>query len=86
MNFDHWRFHIPYRCLLPKGLDNLIVAGRCVSVTRVALGAVRPTAQCMAMGEAAGIAAAMLAGTDTAARDIDVKALRARLTEVGAII
>ena len=86
MNFDHWRFHIPYRCLLPKSLDNLIVAGRCVSVTRVALGAVRPTAQCMAMGEAAGIAAAMLAGTDTAARDIDVKALRARLTEVGAII
>ncbi len=86
MDMNHWRFHIPYRALVPRGVSNLLVAGRCISATRIAAGAIRPTAQCMAMGEAAGIAAAMLVGTDIAAKDIDVAALRARLTEVGAVI
>jgi hypothetical protein len=86
MDFNHWRFHIPYRCMLPCGVDNLLVAGRCVSTTRIALGAVRPTAQCMAMGEAAGIAAAMASRCSSSVKDIDVKALRGKLLENGAVL
>ena len=86
MDFNHWRFHIPYRCMLPCGVDNLLVAGRCVSTTRIALGAVRPTAQCMAMGEAAGIAAAMAKRCSSSVKDIDVKALRGKLLENGAVL
>src|SRR5262249_33512113 len=50
---------IPYRCLVPKTRDGLLVAGRCVSATREALGAIRLTAPAMAMGQAAGTAAAL---------------------------
>lgn len=86
MDFNHWRFYIPYRALVPRGVSNLLIAGRCISATRIAAGAIRPTAQCIAMGEAAGIAAAMLVGTGTAAKDVDIKALQTRLREVGAVI
>ena len=86
MDMNHWRFYIPYRSIVPKGVDNLLVAGRCISATRLASGAIRPTAQCIATGEAAGIASAMLVGKDTPSKDIDIKALRARLIEVGAVI
>lgn len=51
MSMNHWRFHIPYRIMLPKGVENLLVTGRCVSAERSASGVLRPTAQCMAMGE-----------------------------------
>lgn len=83
---DEWFFSIPYRCMVPKNIDNLLVSGRCASTTREAFGCIRPTAQCIAMGEAAGIAAAMLVGTGTAAKDVDIKALQTRLREVGAVI
>ena len=85
MDMNHWRFYIPYRVMLPKGIDNLLVAGRAISATRMASGATRPTAQCMAMGEAAGTAAAILTKCGGAARDIDISVLQARLKENGAI-
>lgn len=86
MSMDHWRFHIPYRIMIPKNIDNLLVAGRSVSATRIASGAIRPTAQCMAMGEAAGTAAAILTNSGLAARDIDINTLRERLKNNGAVI
>ncbi len=86
MDFNHWRFHIPYRCLIPKGISNLLTVGRCISTTRVALGAVRPTAQCMAMGEAAGIAAAMASRESLAVKNIDVSSLKKKLIDNGAVI
>lgn len=52
-------YQIPYRSLLPKGVSNLIVAGRCLSATHEAQASARNSAQCMAMGEAAGLAAAL---------------------------
>ena len=51
---------VPYRCLVPKAVDGILVAGRCVSATREALGAIRLTAPVMAMGQAAGAATALL--------------------------
>ncbi len=54
-------YDIPYRCLVPREIDNLLVAGRCISVTHEALGSTRVMFQCMALGEAAGIAAAICA-------------------------
>jgi hypothetical protein len=52
-------YDIPYRSLLPQKIDNLLVAGRCHSATRGAHASTRVTVTAMAMGEAAGIAAAM---------------------------
>lgn len=86
VNYDHWRFHIPYRILLPQKNDNLLVTGRCVSATRGASGAIRPTAQCMAMGEAAGTAAALAAKDGVSPKAIDVTLLQNTLLKNGAVI
>jgi hypothetical protein len=77
---------IPYRCLVPKRLDGLLVAGRCVSATREALGAIRLTAPAMAMGQAAGTAAALAVRAGCAPRRVDVSLLRAELRKAGAIL
>ncbi len=74
-------FKIPYRSLVAKGIDNLLLAGRLISVTREASGCIRPTICCMITGEAAGTAAAMLSKTGGRAKDIDINALRAKLKE-----
>ena len=83
---DGTYYTIPYRCLTARNNVNLLVAGRCVSATRLASGAIRPTAQCMALGEAAGVAAAMAVKENKTPKTIDVQALRARLLENGAIV
>jgi hypothetical protein len=51
-------FEIPYRCMVTDSLDNLIVAGRCISSTFIAQSSIRIQPTCRTMGEAAGIAAA----------------------------
>lgn len=79
-------YQIPYRCLLPVGIDNLLVAGRCASATHDAQASMRVTAQCFAMGEAAGLAAAISVETATAPRHIDVNNLRTRLLAEGAFL
>ncbi len=50
---------IPYRCLVPEKIENLLVAGRCISCTHIAEAAIRKVPVCMATGEAAGTAAAL---------------------------
>lgn len=73
-------YGIPFRALQPLGLDNVLVAGRCFSATHDAHASARSMGTCMAMGQAAGTAAAL-------ARDpkrLDPEALRARLGEDGA--
>ncbi len=77
---------IPYRCLLPVGLDNVIVAGRCISVEREVLGPVRVMGPCLAMGEAAGIASAMAAHDALSFREISVSTLRDRIVRHGGIV
>lgn len=65
---DDGALDIPYRAMLPQELDNVVVAGRCVSATHYAHGATRNMAPCLVMGEAAGVATALAVrhGTDPA--------------------
>ena len=79
-------YDIPYRCLVPCVCENLLVAGRCVSATHEALAAIRVQPICMAIGQAAGTAAAMCANENKRPADLDVKALQQKLAEQGAIL
>lgn len=81
-------FHgIPYKCLLPQGLKNVIVAGRSVSSDRETQSSIRVMPPCMTMGQAAGAAAALLLkqGSDDF-RKVDTDALRAKLKSEGAFL
>jgi len=77
---------IPYRTLLPRGKTNLLVAGRCFSATHDAHASVRSMAQCMAMGQAAGTAAAIASARNGSPKDVDASELRARLRGAGAVL
>jgi hypothetical protein len=79
-------YDIPYRILLPKDVDGLLVAGRCVSATFTALGAVRDQATCMSMGEAAGAAAAIAARDGVTPREVDVGAVQRALLDQGVLL
>ena len=79
-------YGIPYRCLLPAGVDNLLVAGRCFSSTHDAHASARSMATCMAMGQAAGTAAALAAAGHCQPRDVPSGTLRERLIANGAIL
>ncbi|WP_379849859.1 FAD-dependent oxidoreductase [Larkinella bovis] len=79
-------YHIPYRCLVPQNADNLLVAGGCLSATREAFASVRVQAQCMALGQAAGTAAALCADQQRAVHELDGSQLRAVLTRQGGIV
>ncbi len=75
---------IPYRCLTPKDLRNVLVAGRSVSCERIVQGSVRVMPVCLAMGEAAGMAAAHAGQNhDGDVHGVDVNRLRERLREEG---
>lgn len=77
---------IPYRCMLPQGKEGLLVAGRCVSYEPPVANCIRCMAQCMAIGEAAGTAAAIAVEMDTTPRNIDIKMLQDALRIQHAII
>jgi len=74
-------YGVPYRAMLPNEIDNLLVAGRCISTTREAQGSIRTTPCCMAMGQASGIAAALDIEKGKALQDIDITRLQAGLKE-----
>ena len=78
--------HLPYRMLVPVGVDNLLVAGRCASMTHGGQSAARVSGACFAMGEAAGTAAAMVACSNGTTRQVDVRALQAALASQGAYL
>ena len=84
MQFPEHVFHdIPYRCLVPLKVENLLVAGRCLSSDFEAQAGTRLIMCCMAMGEAAGIAAAMSLREDVQPRRVDVGLLQKTLLENG---
>jgi 2-polyprenyl-6-methoxyphenol hydroxylase-like FAD-dependent oxidoreductase len=79
-------YGIPYRCLLPQKIDRLLVAGRCLSADHDAHASVRSMGQCMAMGQAAGVAAAIAAEESIGPRDVPIGLLQDRLRSIGAVI
>lgn len=77
-------YYMPYRVMLPQGVDNLLVAGRHYSVTSQAQKISREIPPCMAMGEAAGIAAAMAVQAGVSVRQVNVPQLQKTLRAQGA--
>lgn len=80
------RYYIPYRALLPKNCENLLVAGKTLSCMSQAVGGMRCMPAAMAMGQAAGTAAAMAISENVTVREISVPALQAELQAQGAIL
>jgi hypothetical protein len=77
---------IPYRTLLPRECENLLVAGRCFSATHDAHASVRSMAQCMAMGQAAGTAAALAVNIHASPQELSIRTLQDELRQSGAIL
>lgn len=79
-------FTVPYRCLVPKGISNLLVAGRAISADAIAGSAIRMMPSCMAFGQAAGTAAAMAAAQSIAPKELDAQLLRHTLVQQGQFV
>jgi hypothetical protein len=77
---------LPYRMILPQRVDNLLVAGRCASMTHMGQSAARVSGACFAMGQAAGTAAALAIGAGVRLRDLDVPRLQTALAGDGAFL
>ena len=75
--------NLPYRAMLPKGLDGLLVIGLGTSAHRDAVPIIRMQPDIQNQGYAAGVAGAMAAASDSTVRRVDVRALQAHLVEVG---
>jgi len=72
----------PYRCMLPKGIDGLLVAGRCASLTHLGLTVCKSMGNMMGIGQAAGVAAALSAERNILPRDLDYRLIQERLKEM----
>ena len=79
-------YGVPYRCLVPLGVENLLLAGRNLSATSDAAGAVRVMPPAMAMGHAAGVAAALCLKGGASPRSIDPSDVRKALAAQGAFL
>lgn len=78
-------YDIPYRCLIPQELHNVLIAGRCLSADHDAHASVRSMGQCMAMGHAVGTAAALAVRQNLTPRQLDISTLQAQLKTDGAL-
>jgi hypothetical protein len=79
-------FHIPFRSLIPKGIENLLVAGRCISAEYNALGSVRSQAASMVTGQAVGTAAALSVKGNGTPRELPMSKLQSVLSSQDQII
>lgn len=79
-------YEIPYRCLVPRQVDGLLVAGRCISATHEAQGSIRVSPNCMAFGQAAGTAAVLSIHEECSPRQVNTDNLRRILGNQGAIL
>ncbi len=83
---EHEGYQIPYRCLLPRNVDGLLVTGRCISTDQRAFESQRAMAPTMCLGEAAGTSAALCAKHQKTPKVMDVKTLQRQLIQQGAEI
>jgi len=74
-------YDIPYRCIVPQRIKNLLLAGRCISTTHEAQATTRLTPSCMAIGQAAGTAAAIAVAVNCNNIEVPIDELQRRLTE-----
>ena len=79
-------YSVPYCSLVTDEIENLIVAGRCISVTHEACAAIRVAPIVVAIGQAAGTAAAQSAATGEAANDLNTELLRQTLVSNGVFL
>lgn len=79
-------YGVPYRSLIPTGVEQMLIAGRCISADSTAAGAIRVMPPCMGMGQAAGIAAAMAVQQRCTVREINVEKLQEMLKKKGAYL
>ena len=77
---------IPYRCLVPEKVENLLVAGRCSSFTHEAMAGTRVMSTCMALGQAAGTAACIALSDGVKPSEVNVKEVQKELLEEGAFL
>jgi len=82
----HNGYQIPFRALIPKGIDNLLVAGRCISADQVAFESLRAMAHILAIGEGAGVGAAVCAAEKQTPRNANIQKIQQRLVRSGAEI
>ena len=80
------RLHIPYRALVPRDVDGLLVAGRCYSATPEAQAVTREIAPCLVMGQAAGTAAALAVKGNVMPRDVEIAGLQEELRGQGVVL
>ncbi|MFX1258429.1 MAG: FAD-dependent oxidoreductase [Promethearchaeota archaeon] len=80
------RYYISFRCLIPKNVEGLLVAGRCISCTHEALNPVRVIPPCIAMGQAAGNAAWLAVKNQVSPRNLNPKDIQILLEEQNAIL
>ncbi len=83
---DGGAYGIPYRALIPKGVDNLLIAGRMMSVDLSAHNSTRNTVCCLVCGQAAGTAAALAVAGGVIPREVDVQQLRDKLAGDGVLL
>ncbi|TBL73931.1 FAD-dependent oxidoreductase [Paenibacillus thalictri] len=79
-------YQLPYRILVPEKKDGLLLAGRCVSATHEALGAIRVMPCAFALGQAAGVGAAVASQTGVEPRHVNIKEVQRILVEQGAVL
>lgn len=79
-------YGVPYRCLLPRGVRNLLIASRAASFSHIAASSCRLSRTMMTLGQAAGTAAAMAVGRHAEPREIDVAKLRSSLQDAGVAV
>jgi|GEM_PF-3079437 len=79
-------YGIPYACLVARDVDNLLMAGRCISVTHEALGSTRISPVSMALGQAAGIAAALAASRSVAPADVPAGDIQREVIHQGGVL
>lgn len=79
-------YHIPFDCLLPTHVDNLLVSGRCISVDHEAQASTRVMGACFGTGQAAGTAAALALDRKCSPKNLDISALQEVLIKQGVVL
>jgi hypothetical protein len=83
---DGETYDIPYRCLVPQKVEGLLVAGRCLSADHDAHASVRSMGQCMAIGQAVGVAGALAVKTKRKVKEVSRETLQDTLRRIGAVL